>query len=284
VSPNISFAIKNEYVKKAIEQIQNGRRILKSFGFEFKPKYSYAVFTEKDKEWIKQNLGFSCGLPDEWFTDTASKVQDGGQCLSPSKGYIVFQIIGTKNSLAELDYYFGPVHEVFHSVQQILMDVDFGVLQSNYSCWFVESMPNLFNYLVLGSQGQDSLNRALDLRFSNFNRFVDGSSLLVKYGLPKSPRNWSTDDWVSLAMMKPAFGEKCRTVDNQYIGFGYWVGSIFTEKLILDFGMPKYLTFLSSLAGSSNFAQGFKDFTGVDEVSWLKSTAIPYLLSQSKFS
>ena len=283
ISPNVSSSLETQYLNKVIVQIQIGRKILKSFGFEFNPKYSFALFTEKDKEWVKENFAFSCGLPEDWFLESSTNVQDGGQCFSSTKGYVNFQIIGTKNSLSDLDPNFGPVHEMFHSVQQILMKVDFGDLQSNYSCWFVESMPNLFNYLVLGAQGQTELDRASNLRIDNFKRFVMGSNLLQKYGFSNNPKNWTLDEWVSLAISKPAFGEKCRTVDGQYIGFGYWVGSILNERLILDFGMSKYLTFLSSIGKSKDFSFSFKELAGVNEEEWLRNIALPYFFGQVKY-
>ena len=71
-------------------------------------------------------------------------------------------------------------------------------------------------------------------------------------------------------------------IRDRYIGFGYWVGSIFSERLILDFGMPMYLTFLTSIGRTNNFALSFRELTNVDEVSWLTNIAIPYLLVQVK--
>jgi hypothetical protein len=263
-----------------------------SKGVTFPEPFNIIVFSEKDRDWFKSQLPaendiYNCSAS-YWFTDYWSTSFDNGQCKLSNGKYIFAEMIGTRFDPSKYihDMKYGVSHEIIHSVQTFLMNTSFGELQNKQPCWFVEGMPSMMGYYLLNSVENDQNQLKID-RQSSLQEFLDNAQTRNFTKGEKALSDWSLDEWLTLSISTPAFGETCRAkidLDGSTVGapvlFGYEIGFLITEKFILQFGLDNLLQLLRYNQTSPNFADAFIRATGLDMNIWLKDYGIKYALQQ----
>lgn len=246
------------------------------------PSKRRIVFTELDQDWWKTEATKYLIKPDlNWFTSK----NEGGHCrveediycpkffepkLTKTSEPIEFRIIGSKLNWQDWQL-LNSAHETVHLYQD-----SFGM--SHWANWYIEGQATFFELAMA------------QLLFSS-------DHVRREYLIARPTRE-------DLLRFEPTsvsdvtkFLYKCEHSKNGGCdNFKYGVGSMFHEKLVIDYGLKKYfewqkfliknmpqgnpgaMTALQQSALAKKFDQSFVQVFGIEREHWIESVLAPYLL------
>lgn len=259
----------------------------------FPQPYRLLIFSERDRDWLTAQLPLNTNIykcaASYWFSDDWSRRIDGGQCQVSDGSYISVIFLGTQVRIDRdvMDYFeYAISHELVHAIQTSLMGLSFGQLQEREPCWFVEGLPSAMGSVVQRAiaQRMDLLSRDRQMAIADF---IKNANTRSKDLGAKSIELWTRDEWMRLATSRPAFGSDCRALldaGGQTIGapvlFGYRIGYFFAERYLGEFGLESMLQVLRRRTVTADFESAFEEVTGTPMNSWLRTSAIPYMLKE----
>lgn len=246
------------------------------------PVKQRVIFTELDEKWWEQQMKSTLLEPElGWFTSTT----EGGHCrvestifcpkfyegkLTKSGLPVEFRIIGTELNWDDWRVLNGA-HESTHLYQD-----SYGM--SHWASWYIEGQATFYEI---------AMSRLL---FDNNNIRRE-----YVYNRPARQDAWQID--ASSVKSVLDFLDKCdHAQQGECDGFKYGGGSLFHEKLILDYGFEKYMdwqTFLINNMPMGNpmdltrevrdqmvliFDQSFVEVFGISKSEWEREVMAPYLM------
>lgn len=250
-------------------------------GEEFVNKRTY-IFSEDDQGWWEEKMKVSLKEPDlSWFTST----DEGGHCrVDPSgtcpKVYgpnetlsneqIEFRFLGSRIEWANWQR-LNSAHEIVHHYQD-------SNGMSHWSYWFVEGQATFYELamarLLLNS---DSIR---------IQYLVTSPNLQDKYILNPTDVD-SVMAHINLCM---------QAREGECDAFRYGVGSLYHEKLVLDYGLDKYFEWQDHLNATmpkgnpaefnqdemetmiQTFDDSFREVFGISQSEWERNVIAPYII------
>ncbi|WP_415273533.1 hypothetical protein [Aquiluna sp. Uisw_065] len=251
-------------------------------GLALKP-LTIVAFSELDNGFWEEEVGSRVSVDIEY----PSRTTKGGHCgygddiadaFCPKKypssaskdGGIVLSLLLGSQVVINRFRHLVPAHEAVHIFQD-------SVGQGHYTMWYVEGQATLFELalqtLFYGSaKGYNVMDRGetLDAARTDDNPFN-----------PKTVQDVVTH----VAECRNSGSAPC-------MGFRNGPGSVFHEKIIMDFGIDSYMTLMSVILDQERLYalewsegllyRGFEEVTGVEWFSWSESSVAPYLVELYK--
>jgi hypothetical protein len=278
--PNIDliYTISESYPKEHADAVKRGVKLASEmFNSIFDEKFKVAVtlVTEKDAEFIKNNIG-ALSRPDEVggtlgnidrYTPDSVGVGSGAAGFNRGgRGFIGGFYIGTFRSFLGIDYLWPEIatHEMSHILQTYFATKrDF----NSESDWN-KAVP--VNFLE-GSA--NTIGHALAVQ--NLGWYSDESDLTIKrYASRINVNNRMETEAEVLEMLERT---KTRT-DSSYGEMAYPVGQVLWEYIIGTYGFDAYVKFLKNIPVLPSYEDNLKSVTGLSKIELYKSAA-PYMIS-----
>jgi hypothetical protein len=152
---------------------------------------------------------------------------------------------------------------VFHEVTHFFQYTAIGRNVQNGPCWFDEGQADYVQAAQSAANSADAFPIALQSRY-------DERFLINKYFNFKP-----TADGLYKILSEEVSGSKLCIDETPY--FGYTMGSMVSEKIVIDFGWKNYLLLMDNL-NKSDWNEAFFKTTGRQLDDWYKSDLVPYLL------
>jgi hypothetical protein len=237
------------------------------------------VVNEFDKDFFQENLEELVAIDFEWYSLSDAgghcgyRYEAEGYCNNiyiPSetvnKNSVLTLFLGTEEVLRGHDTWRAsiPAHSATHAVQ-------YQKKMTHYTPWAIEGQA-LLHELVY-----QQLVEGRTVRFSKyFDMALKNDPLVLDPSSEQSIRSHIIE---------------CRKDGGQCLEFSSLAGSIYFEKLILDFGVQSYRDYFSKIWAATELEysweefelqyapQIFSDVYGLELESWLDEVGIPYLLT-----
>jgi uncharacterized repeat protein (TIGR02543 family) len=220
---------------------------------------SVTVLHPNDFEWYEEMSStldlFNHGDP--WFQRTS---ENGGGAVFESYGGRphMFFMIPDKNqpNPRDIDWY---VHETMHIFQLTILQ---GREDENLGCMYTEGGATLVGNVL------SAINKDLAYRWFVEHRTNRIRDVRVYYQTQTNPSGAIYDQLV--------FGQSDRC-NVQAPGFGYNLGALVAEKMVLDFGIEDFMD-MHFYFDRYRIDQVFTMKFGVDYFAWLEQEAVPYVI------
>jgi len=224
---------------------------------------SITILHPNDQEWYEEHVStldlFDYGDP--WFERTSA---NGGAAVMESysgRPHMFYNIPDQNTpSNTNIDYF---VHETFHVFQLGRLSGDRQNRDRNLGCMYTEGGATLIGN-VLAYVDEASSNR----HFANARRGR----------IEKLQNYYATENNLSAALYDQLVngqGDRCNV---QEPGFGYNLGALVAEKMVLDFGIENFMAMHYDF-NRYRIDQVFEDRFDTNYFNWIEEEAVPYVMN-----
>jgi len=278
-SPNTNR--ESELTSSLIQDLFRSQRYWEGLGVTFDEKIQVAFTTERDQVWwndLKPSIGVK---RDDNYVFENFRTQPymgyagaSNQTEYSQSGLHIFFFISSEIR-DESDIYWAKVmapHEFVHLVQFQLTP---GRIMGRYACWYIEGLARFYERAT-------QFDNRYPIGFS-YRKFKKDELNYFAYSVSKQDSsqqvsNWKISDYLEfLSKNQAPSSDACITLK-----YGYSLGWPLSEKFYIDFGPERFVALLESIGVTKDWEQSFLKVTGQSHQDWLRNSAIPYLIEQSR--
>jgi hypothetical protein len=277
----ILYSITENYPKDHAEAIKLGVKFAAeklNLLFEENIKTSVVLVTEKDKDYVRNNVG-RLSRPDdvagtlanlERYVPNSTAVGSGSAGFNRrGDGFKGGTYVGTFPSFLNVDYLWPEIatHEMAHVLQM------FYISKGDYrseEAWF-KAAPVHFT-----EGSANTIGHALAVQ--NLGWYSDESDYTIKrYMSGFRGNNKMETEAEVLEMLEKTITRS----DPQFADMAYPVGQVLWEYIIGTYGFDSYMKFLKNVAVLPNYEENIKAVTGLSKIELYKNAA-PYIIATWK--
>jgi uncharacterized repeat protein (TIGR02543 family) len=222
---------------------------------------SLTIVHPNDKEWYEEHEAtldlFDYGDP--WFERTS---MDGGAAVMESysgRPHMIYNIPDKQiPDLVNMDYL---VHETFHVFQLGRLSGDRFNRDRNLGCMYTEGGATLIGNVLAYVNSRSA--------FNHFDNARNGR-------IEKMQRYYATESDVANAIYDQLVNGQNDRCNVQEPGFGYNLGALVAEKMVLDFGIEAFMAMHYDF-NRYRIDEVFEDRFDTNYFEWIEDEAVPYV-------